>query len=221
MIHTVLFDLDGTIIDTNELIIESYLHAFEGLTPEPMTREYIIPHMGRPLVEQMRLFSGKDEVDDIILKYRKFNIERHDEFVVEFPFVRETLAKLHAAGIKLGIVTSKIRTTTEMGLKYCGMYEYIDTIVSVDEVERPKPDPEGIRKALKELGSSADGALMVGDSHYDIEAAHNAGIPCAAVAWSLKGIDYLKQYKPAYIIDDIRELFPIVGVEGMTVEKNG
>jgi pyrophosphatase PpaX len=221
MIHTVLFDLDGTIIDTNELIIESYLHTFEGLTPEPLTREHIIPNMGRPLVEQMRLFSGKQEVEDLILKYRKFNIEKHDEFVIAFPHVRETLAKLHAAGIKLGVVTSKIRMTTEMGLKFCGMHEYIDTIVSVDEVEWPKPDPEGIRKALKLLGSSAVGALMVGDSHYDIEAAHNAGIPVAAVGWSLKGVDYLQTYKPTYIIDDIRELFPIVGVEGMPVEKNG
>ncbi|PZE19355.1 pyrophosphatase PpaX [Paenibacillus xerothermodurans] len=221
MIHTVLFDLDGTIIDTNELIIQSYLHTFEGLTPEPLTREYIIPNMGRPLVEQMRLFSGQDDVDELIKKYRKFNIARHDEFVTGFPQVRETLAELHAAGIKLGVVTSKIRLTTEMGLKFCGMYDYFDTIVTVDDVERPKPDPEGIHKALTQLGTSTDGALMVGDSHYDIEAAHNAGIPCAAVAWSLKGIDYLQQYKPAYIINDIRELLPIVGVEGMHIETNG
>lgn len=213
MLHTVLFDLDGTIIDTNELIIQSFLHTFEGVTLEPITREHIIPNMGRSLVDQMKFFSGREEVEDLIQKYRKFNIEKHDELVTEFKGVRETLGELHAAGIKLGIVTSKVRITTEMGLKLCGMYDYFSTIVTVQDVENPKPDPEGIRKALKALGSEAEGAAMVGDSHYDIEAAHNAGIPSIAVAWSLKGLEYLNQYNPTYIIDDIRELLPIVGVE--------
>ncbi|WP_028548965.1 pyrophosphatase PpaX [Paenibacillus sp. UNC451MF] len=220
MIHTMLFDLDGTILDTNELIIQSFLHTFDGITKEPVTREHIIPNMGRPLVEQMQFFSGRDTVDDLVQKYRRFNIEKHDALVKEFPDVRETLGRLHAAGIKLGVVTSKVRVTTEMGLKLCGIYDLFGAIVTVDEVQRAKPDPEGIRKALKELGSDANGALMVGDSHYDLEAAHNAGIPSVGVAWSLKGIPYLKQYNPTYIIDDIKELLPIAGVEESSIEKN-
>lgn len=220
MIHTMLFDLDGTILDTNELIIQSFLHTFEGVTKEPVTRDHIIPNMGRPLVEQMQFFSGRDAVDDLVQKYRKFNIERHDALVKEFPYVPETLERLHAAGIKLGVVTSKVRVTTEMGLKLCGIYDYFGAIVTVDEVERAKPDPEGIRKALKKLGSDAEGALMVGDSHYDLEAASNAGIPSVGVAWSLKGVAYLKQYNPTYIIDDIRELLPIAGVEESSIETN-
>lgn len=194
MIRTVLFDLDGTILDTNELIIQSFLHTFEGVTPEPVTREHIIPNMGRPLVDQMVYFSGRQQVDDLVMKYRKFNVEKHDELVKEFPFVKETLARLHAAGIKLGVVTSKIRLTTEMGLRLTGMFEYFGTIVTVDDVEKPKPDPEGIFKALQALGGDSQSALMVGDSHYDLEAARNAGVSSVAVAWSLKGEDYLKQF---------------------------
>ncbi|TVY10318.1 pyrophosphatase PpaX [Paenibacillus cremeus] len=212
MIQTVLFDLDGTILDTNELIIQSFIHTFEGVTPEPVTREHIIPNMGRPLVEQMVYFSGRQQVDDLVQKYRKFNVDKHDELVREFPYVRETLAQLHAAGVKLGVVTSKIRMTTEMGLKLTGMYEFFGTIVTVEDVQHAKPAPEGIHKALRELGGSTESALMVGDSHYDIDAAKNAGIPSAAVAWSLKGVDYLKQYQPTHIITDIRELLPIIGV---------
>lgn len=213
MIQTVLFDLDGTIIDTNELIIQSFLHTFEGVTEKPVTRELIIPNMGRPLVEQMQFFTGRTEVEDLVQKYRAFNIERHDELVTEFPRVKETVAELNAAGIKLGIVTSKVRLTSLMGLKLCGLSDYFQTIVSVDDVQKAKPDPEGIRKAMKELGSNADQTIMVGDSHYDIEAAHNAGVQSAGVAWSMKGIDYLQSYKPTYIIDDIRELLAIVGIE--------
>ncbi|MCS7459248.1 pyrophosphatase PpaX [Paenibacillus doosanensis] len=220
MIHTILFDLDGTIVDTNELIIQSFLHTFEGVTKEPVTRDHIIPNMGRPLVEQMRFFSGRDAVDDLVQKYRKYNIENHDRLVKEFPHVKETLGVLHKAGIKLGVVTSKVGVTTEMGLKLTGMYDYFSAIVTVDDVERPKPDPEGIRKALRALGSDPAGALMVGDSHYDIEAAHNAGIPSVGVAWSMKGVEYLRNYRPTYIIDDIRELLPIAGAEGNSIETN-
>ncbi|KZE81088.1 pyrophosphatase [Paenibacillus elgii] len=214
MIQTVLFDLDGTIVDTNELIIQSFLHTFEGITAEPVTREHIVPNMGRPLIEQMVFFSGREQVDDLVQKYRAFNIAHHDELVREFPYVRETVAKLHAAGVKLGVVTSKIRQTTEMGLKLMGLYDYFGTIVTVDDVEKAKPDPEGIHKAVRELGGNLSSALMVGDSHYDIEAAHNAGIPSVAVAWSLKGTEYLKQYNPTHIIQDMRDIVPIVGIEG-------
>ena len=114
----------------------------------------------------------------------------------------------------MGIVTSKVRMTSLMGLKLCGLSEFFQTIVSVDDVQKAKPDPEGIRKAMQALGSSTEHTLMVGDSHYDIEAAHNAGVQSAGVAWSMKGIEYLKSYKPTYIIDDIRELLPLVGLEG-------
>lgn len=211
MIETILFDLDGTILDTNELIIQSFLHTFEGITAEPLTREILIPNMGRPLIDQMRHFSGRQDVDDLIAKYRAYNVQRHDEFVVEFPFVKETLTKLHEAGVKLGVVTSKVRLTTEMGLKLCGIFDLFGTIVTVEDVVQPKPHQEGIERALKELGGNKASAIMVGDSHYDIEAAHNAGVISVAVSWSLKGTEYLKKYNPNYIIDDIREILPIAG----------
>ncbi|TBL69822.1 pyrophosphatase PpaX [Paenibacillus thalictri] len=213
MIQTVLFDLDGTIVDTNELIIQSFLHTFDGITSEPVTREHIIPNMGRSLIDQMKFFSGREQVDDLVDKYRAFNIGKHDELVKEFPHVRETVAQLHAAGLKLGVVTSKVRRTTEMGLKLTGLAPYFNVIVTVEDVQRPKPDPEGIRAALKALGGSVDSAMMVGDSHYDINAAQNAGVTSVGVAWSLKGTEYLKSFKPDYIIQDIRELLSIAGLQ--------
>jgi len=111
-----------------------------------------------------------------------------------------------------------------MGLRLCGIAEYFDVLVTLDDVKRPKPDPEGIHAALRALASAPDAAMMVGDSHYDIEAARNAGIPSVAVAWSLKGIDYLQAYSPTYIIHDMRELLAVVGLksysEGIAVAKN-
>lgn len=209
MITTVLFDLDGTIVDTNELIIQSFLHALEGVTPEALTREIIIPNMGRPLIEQMQLFSGRPDVKELVQKYRAFNVSKHDELVREFPHVREVLGELRKRGLRVGVVTSKVRMTTEMGLKLTGLDDFVETIVTVEDVEKPKPDPEGIRKALAFFGASPEQAVMVGDSHYDIEAAQAAGVTSVGVAWSLKGEAYLKQFRPDCIIQDIRELLAL------------
>ncbi|TCZ72871.1 pyrophosphatase PpaX [Paenibacillus albiflavus] len=212
MIPTVLFDLDGTILDTNELIIESFLHTLEGRTTVPYTRETLIPHMGKPLVEQLRIFSGQEDVEELVKIYRAYNFSRHDELVKPFPYVQETMAKLHAAGVKIGVVTVKIRQTSEMGLALCGLRPYIDSIVTSDDVTKPKPDPEGIYRALREMGAEGQPAIMVGDSYHDILAGQNANIMTVGVSWSLKGREFLEKQNPTYIIDDIRELLPIVGV---------
>ncbi|MEW9702243.1 pyrophosphatase PpaX [Paenibacillus sp. SI8] len=212
MIQTVLFDLDGTIVDTNELIVQSFLHTFEDQTSNPLTREIIIPNMGRSLVEQMKLFSGQTEVEHLIQKYRTFNLSKHDELVKEFPHVHQVMAALHKKGLKIGIVTSKIRQTTLMGLKLCGLDPFVSTIVTVEDVKEAKPNPEGILAALETLGGKKEEAVMVGDSHYDIQAAQNAGVTSVGVSWSWKGRSYLEDYQPDHIIDDMLELLPIVGL---------
>ncbi len=146
MIKVVLFDLDGTIINTNELILETFMHVLKGITPIEYTRENLIPHMGRPLIDQFRNFTGKQEVDEYIQAYREYNVSRHDELVTEFPMVKETMSELQKAGVRMGIVTSKVRKTTHMGLKLCGLDGFVETIVTVEDVTDPKPHPEGILK---------------------------------------------------------------------------
>lgn len=213
MITTVLFDLDGTIVDTNELIIQSFLHTLDGITEEPYTREKIIPHMGFALAEQIKFFTGREQVDDLIVKYRKFNMDKHDELVREFPYVREVLAELQQRGIRMAVVTNKMRNTTLMGLKLCGLDPYMETIVTVEDVTQPKPHPEPVLKALEILGVKPDEALMVGDSQYDILSAQEAGVKAAGVSWSLKGEEHLRKFNPDYIIRDMRELLQIVGAK--------
>lgn len=213
MIKTILFDLDGTILNTNELIIASFLHALEGVSPEPCTRERIIANFGKSLAEQLRFFSGKEEVEDLIEKYRSFNIAKHDELVDEFPYVNHVLEKLHRHGINLGVVTNKMRITTMMGLRRFGMDRYLKTVVTVDDVSQPKPHPEGILKASADLGANDSNTLMVGDSQYDIVSAKQAGVRSAGVAWTMKGESFLRQYEPDYILRDIRDLLDICGIK--------
>jgi pyrophosphatase PpaX len=210
MIRTILFDLDGTILDTNELIIQSFMFTLEGKAVIPFSREDIISHMGKPLTEQLQLFSGREEIQDLLTAYRKFYYDNHDALVTAFPQVKEVVSQLHGMGIKLGVVTSKIQKTSLLGLKLCGIDTYMHPIITIEDVVRPKPHPEGIQLALKAIDGEPESTIMVGDSQYDIQAGQAAGVTTVGVAWSLKGQELLQSFKPDYIIQDMRELIALV-----------
>lgn len=212
-ITTVLFDLDGTIIDTNELIIESFLHALKGVVPESFNREHIIPKMGLTLKHQLQLFSGRDEVDDLMKAYRAYNLSKHDEMVTLFPGVAEAIPQLRSQGIKLGVVTTKMRDSTNRALKLLGVYDAMDVIVTLDDVEHAKPHPEPVLKAIEALGAEPSATIMVGDSAADIESALGAGAIPVGVAWSLKGEKVLKDAGAKHILTDMKQLFTLIGME--------
>ncbi|MCL6603945.1 MAG: pyrophosphatase PpaX [Paenibacillus sp.] len=210
MIECVLFDLDGTIVDTNELIINSFMHALKQNALTPLSREQIIPHMGTTLQQQMRTFSGLEDVSKLELSYRSYNYEHHDSLVRPFPHVNETMEELRRRGIKMGIVTTKIRPTTLKALEMFDLLQYMDTIVTINDVTEPKPHPEPVLTAVRNLGVDLQRTLMVGDSAVDIQSAKAAGVYAVAVAWSLKGEETLRKYDPDYIIHDMTELYDIV-----------
>jgi len=214
-INTVLFDLDGTIIDTNELIIESFLHALRGVVPETFGREQIIPFMGLTLKEQMQRFSGRENVEDLIRAYREYNLRRHDEMVAPFPGVTEVVPALRAHGIKLGVVTSKMRETTERALRLFGLRPHMDAVITLDDVERAKPDPEPVAKAIDALGAVPGATLMLGDSPADMQSAIAAGAVPVGVAWSLKGEAVLKEAGAEHMLYDMKQLLTLCGWEKM------
>ncbi len=213
-ITTVLFDLDGTIIDTNELIIQSFLYALKGIVPPTFSREKIIPLMGQTLLAQMKQFSGREEVDELLVAYRDYSLRHHDDMVSLFPGVGEVIPLLKRHGMQLGVVTTKMRETTDRALKLLGLYETMDVIVTLDDVKHPKPHAEPVETALRALGADPAGALMVGDSGVDILSALAAGAVPVGVAWSLKGDAVLRDAGASHIIHDMRELISLCGIEG-------
>lgn len=217
MIDTVLFDLDGTIVDTNELIISSFMNVMNQPDVSPLTREQIIPHMGLTLEQQLRTFSGQDDVTSLITAYREYSAIHHDAMVAPFPEVNIVLARLQAEGLKLGVVTTKIRATTEKVLKLFELDQYMQVIITLDDVEHPKPHAQPIERALEALGSSPETTLMVGDSPADLKSAAAAGVRSAGVAWSLKGEAELSKYKPTYILQQMSDLYELV--LGDTVDR--
>ncbi len=209
-IKTILFDLDGTLIDTNELIHNSFEHTF-AYYGYSFTREEILQFNGPPLIDT---FSDLDPdlAEEMITTYRKHNLEHHNDYVKLFPNVKETLAELHGAGIKMGIVSAKMRPGVELGLEITGIDPFFDSIVTIDDIKNPKPHPEPVLKGLSALDGKPESSIMVGDNYHDIESGKNAGLQTVAVAWSLKGEKYLQQFNPTYTIDDMKDLLKIVGV---------
>ncbi len=205
MYDTVLFDLDGTLIDTNELIIQSFFHALADVRSD-LTREEIIPQMGKTLNEQLRILSGRTDVDNLLKAYREYNVAHHNQMVRLFPNVHECLQQLREQGVKLGVVTTKMRASTERSLRFFHLLELFDCIVTVEDVEHPKPHPEPVLQALQLLGADANQSVMVGDSAFDLLAAQAAGVKALGVAWSLKGADHLQQFQPVTIIDDMLQI---------------
>ncbi|GIN19714.1 pyrophosphatase PpaX [Siminovitchia fordii] len=210
-INTLLFDLDGTLLDTNELIITSYLHTFEKFYPGRFTREDVLPFLGPPLIDAF-VSVDPEKAEEMVDVYRKFNMEKHDMLVHEFEGVYETIRTLHENDFKMAIVSTKIRKTVLKGLALTNLDEFFDVIITLDEVEKAKPDPEPLEKALAALGSKPAEAIMIGDNYHDILGGKNAGTFTCGVAWSVKGADFLKQYDPDYMLDKMSDLLDIVGV---------
>jgi pyrophosphatase PpaX len=212
----VLFDLDGTLLDTNELIIRSFEYTLEKFYPGRYTRTDILPLMGQPLIQQMEFYAGEDaarlenHVQQMVDTYREYNIAMHDQYVALFPHVSEVLATLHAEGVRLAVVTSKMRKTAQMGLDLFLLTPFFEAIVAVEDTEKHKPDPEPLLLAMDKLGAERERTIMVGDSPYDLLGAKAAEVASCGVAWSLRGREALAELKPDYIIDDMRELLSIV-----------
>src|SRR5690606_36287051 len=136
-------DLDGTLIDTNELIITSFLHTLNHYYPDQYKREDVLKFMGPPLFDTFNEID-KERTEEMIATYREHNLAHHDQLVTEFDGVFETIKAIHDKEYKLGIVTTKMRGTVNMGLKLTKLDRFFDVVVTLDDVEHAKPDPEPV-----------------------------------------------------------------------------
>ncbi len=211
-INTVLFDFDGTIMDTNELILQSWQHTFRTVEGKERPREDIIGTFGEPLYVTMEKVLPQLSVEEGAKIYRSYHHDKFTELIEIFPGILDLLKELKARGYKTGIVTSRLRHTTELGLEKYEMEQYFDTIVTCDDTDRHKPDPEPVKIALERLGSMPEEAVMIGDSIFDILCAKGAGVKSVLVSWALAISDEDKtgNNKPDYIIETAQELFEIL-----------
>jgi len=208
-IKTVLFDLDGTIIDTNELIIESFKYTIERHLGYIIKPEDVTPYFGEPLPITLKRFS-QDKWELMLDTYRQYNEFNHDKYTKIRKDVKEALEFMHKKGIKMGIVTSKRRELAIRGLRIFDLEKYFKVIVALEDTEKHKPNPDPILKALELLNANKEETLMVGDSPYDILCASNAGVKSAAVKWTILPFNLLEEAKPDYVINDMLEILKII-----------
>ncbi len=210
----VLFDLDGTLVDSLDLILSSYRHTMSVHLGQVPPDGVWLNTMGTPLRAQLRGFSDDPEqLEAMFQTYVAHNQANHDRLIRLFPGMREGVVRLRKAGYRLCVVTSKIGEHAIRELRTSGLDGLFDGLVSADDVRRPKPDGEPVLLALESLGIGARNALMVGDSLYDLEAARAAGVDAAAALWGPFRREQLEKGRPTYWVEDMQDLLAILGLD--------
>jgi len=178
----VLFDLDGTLIDSGAMILASFRHAMRTVLAREIPDEALLAHVGgASLSEQMRALDPT-RVDDLVASYRAHNEPLHDELQPCAGIV-DVVERLRADGRRLGVVTAKRQATVALAFRVLPLAPLFDAVVTSDDVPRSKPHPDGILRALGLLGARPEDAAYVGDSPFDVEAAKRAGVHAVAVGW--------------------------------------
>ena len=231
-VDTLIFDLDGTLLDTKELIDHSFIETFRKFRPDyVLSDDELDSFFGPTLYESFSRYSdSEDEINEMIAYYREYNLAHHDEMVMAFKGAREVLKALSHKRYRIGIVSSKKKDLVIHGLEHCGLDDFVDVIIGPEDVKNPKPDPEGINKALAELNAIDENmddsnkkkraprdeevykkhALYIGDNKADIEAAKNAGIRSCGVLY-IKHPEIMLEASPDFVINKLTELMNICG----------
>jgi pyrophosphatase PpaX len=202
----VLFDLDGTLIDSIELILNSARHAFVALDRACPSDAEWLTGVGIPLPTMFRRYARDDaDLEALIQSYREYQMAHHDRLVRCYDEVSQTLGELQRRGHPIGVVTSKSDALAMRGLATAGIIQFMDVIVGCDSCSRHKPDPEPVRVALERFGAQPDEAVFIGDSVHDMEAGNAAGVTTIAALWGPFDRADLAPSRPKHFLERIED----------------
>lgn len=210
----VLFDWDGTLANSNPLIIDSFNKVFNKYFPDmEISREMEVSYVGPTLDHTFKKYLKLDNVDKYVQEYRRLNFIAQKEDLTEIKNATKLLKNLKSHNVTMGLVSSKFKDSLNLGVEVLDMKEYFEIVVGGDEVEKTKPDPEGILMAKKRLNNNADKCFYVGDTVSDMLAAKAANF----VSIGLLGVEEIKQdiinVKPDYVVNDLMEVIKIIEEE--------
>ena len=206
-----LFDLDGTLVDSIELILGAARHAFDGFAGRAPTDEEWRAGIGRPLNTMLREFATDDEeVARLFARYREYQLAHHDRLVRVYEGVVEAVQSFASEGHPMALVTSKSDWMAEKALVLVGLDRLIPTIVGAESCVNHKPHPEPVERALALLGVPAANALFVGDSPHDVESGRAAGVMTVAATWGAFTRDELELSGADVVIDRVQDLRGVV-----------
>ena len=201
----VVFDLDGTLVDSINVIVASYQHAFAEVEGRRVTRDEATLWIGQTLRETFQRESPRRaaELEDT---YLQFNAAKMPEMLTNVPGITALLDDLHAAGIVTGIATSKRRRSAARSMQIAQLPATVDLTVGMEDTDRHKPDPAPVLLAVERLGATPDRAAYVGDAVFDLQAAHGGGVDGIGVTWGAGSADDLRAQPSVAIVDAVSEL---------------
>jgi pyrophosphatase PpaX len=207
---TVLFDLDGTLIDSGEIILSSFRHATQTVLEREIPDEVLAAAVGGSnIYEQMRAFD-EERAEELVRVYREHNEPLHDDLVA-FEGIERVLERLKSEGRQLGIVTAKRRRTVDLAFAILPLERYFDAVVTAEQTDFHKPHPEPVLTALERLGSEPAEAAFVGDSPFDMGAGNAAGVFTVAVSWGkIHPVERLRQAGANVVVHSPAELFDVL-----------
>jgi pyrophosphatase PpaX len=207
---TVLFDLDGTLIDSGEIILSSFRHATQTVLEREIPDEVLAAAVGGSnIYEQMRAFD-EERAEELVRVYREHNEPLHDDLVA-FEGIERVVERLKTEGRRLGIVTAKRRRTVDLAFAILPLERYFDAVVTAEQTEHHKPHPEPVLTALQRLGARPEEAAFVGDSPFDMGAGKAAGVFTVAVSWGkIHPVEQLREAGADAVVHSPEELFDVL-----------
>lgn len=204
--YAVLFDLDGTLVDSIGLLIASMEYAFEGRAHRPSVPEWTAM-IGTPLDRMLAHWAvDAEDVLQLRARYREHQLVHHDLMVTAYPHSVDTVRALHAEGFALAVVTSKLEAGARRALRLIGVEECFETVVGIEATARHKPEPEPVTYALDRLGVHASRAVFIGDSTHDMHAGRAAGVVTAAALWGPYSREQLEPSQPQHWLGGMSEV---------------
>ena len=208
--RAILFDLDGTLVDTIGLILGSMHFAFEDRERAP-TEAWWLSQLGRPLPFMLGHWAVNEaDASALIARYREHQRAEHDTLIRAYPDATDVVRELNARGHPLGVVTSKGVAMATKALDWAGMTPFIRVIVGLESTPVHKPDPAPVRFALEALGADAASAWMIGDSPFDLQAGRGAGTRTCGALWGPFSRAELEAERPDALASGMRDLLEIV-----------
>lgn len=208
-IKTVLFDLDGTLLDTNNMVIQSFKHTYKRHLNRDVEDHEIIKNFG----EILKTTIGREFphcADEALETYKTFQVDNFDELITIHTGVKDAIKYLYEQGYRLGVVTSRIHQSAVRGLDHFDLTRYFGAIITADSTDKHKPDPTSAYLALEKLGGKSEEAVLVGDSPFDVLCGKNAGMVSVAVSWSALPREMYMQHNPDYVVDTMEELVELI-----------
>jgi pyrophosphatase PpaX len=208
MIKAVLFDIDGTLLDTTEFIYQAFEHTIKKFGLPNTSRETLSKLIGKPLEDCYAAIISSDETTHLVEAHRLYQ-EKNLHLSIPFPDTVTTLQHLKEQHIQLVAISTRSKRTSLATLELAGIVSFFDLVISREDISKQKPDPEGIQKALKFLMLKPKEAMMVGDTDVDVNAGKNAGVQTIGATYGFHK-EKVTESNPDYVIHSIKEILPIL-----------